>query len=367
MLPVNLTLTPSPRCNSRCSTCNIWRKREDELSLEEWDRTLQSIGSAPFWFTVSGGEPFLYQELVPLCELAYEHCRPEIINVPTNGLLYRRIPGLVDRMCEACPETEIIINLSLDGVREKHDAIRRVPGNFERLEKTYRALREMDHSNLTVGIHSVISRLNVQDMEELVDYALEMEPDSYITEIAEERVELDTVGEEITPSVADYSAAIDQLIARLKEQQFGGISRITEAFRVEYYGLVKRILAEERQVIPCFAGTASAQIYANGDVWPCCVRADRLGNLREVDYDFKRIWFSDRADRVRDSIRAGDCHCPLANAGYTNMLMHLPTLGRVSARVMVSSVPKQFTGTDRFSDSTGAKMAGTKRGQRKPL
>src|SRR5438874_13399082 len=35
MLPINLTLSPSPRCNSRCLTCNIWMKREDELTLEE--------------------------------------------------------------------------------------------------------------------------------------------------------------------------------------------------------------------------------------------------------------------------------------------------------------------------------------------
>src|SRR2546425_339975 len=57
LLPLNLTLSPSPKCNSRCLTCNIWMKRENELTIEEWDKVLASLGQAPYWFTISGGEP----------------------------------------------------------------------------------------------------------------------------------------------------------------------------------------------------------------------------------------------------------------------------------------------------------------------
>ncbi len=339
MLPINLTLSPSPRCNSRCLTCNIWMKREDELTLEEWDRVFQSLGRAPFWFTVSGGEPFMFQDLVPLCQSLYEHCRPGIINIPTNSLMYRIIPRKVEEICRRCPDAQIIINLSLDGVGEKHDHIRGVKGNFEKFELNYRALRELDCPNLTIGVHSVISRFNVDDAPELFDYAFGIEPDSYITEIAEQRVELDTVDLKITPSPDRYAWAINQLIERVEGQRFQGISKITEAFRVEYYRLVQRILAEETQVIGCYAGWASAQIYANGEVWPCCIRADSLANLRDVDYDFRRVWFSPEADRVRTSIRNKECYCPLANASYTNMLMHSPTLARVGAKVALSSIP----------------------------
>jgi MoaA/NifB/PqqE/SkfB family radical SAM enzyme len=324
-------------------TCNIWKKRENEFSLEEWDQTLQSIGKAPFWFTISGGEPFLFDQLVSLCRLAYEHCSPGIINIPTNGLLYRKIPRHVHEICRTCPDSEIIVNLSLDGVGEKHDQIRGVPGNFERFKISYQALRELNCPNLTIGVHSVISRFNLDHITELFDYSLSIKPDSYITEIAEQRVELDTLDEDITLSPEDYSWAIDQLIDRLTDRQFRGISKVTEAFRLEYYDLVKRILFEKSQVIPCFAGWASAQIYANGDVWPCCVRADRLGNLRDVDYDFRLIWFSHKTDRVRTSIRKKECYCPLANAGYTNMLMHPPTLVKVLGRVFAISLHR-FSG-----------------------
>lgn len=340
MLPINITLSPSPRCNSRCLTCNIWMKREDELTLDEWDRVFRSLGRAPFWFTVSGGEPFMFRDLVPLCQSLYRHCRPGIINIPTNSLMYKIIPARVEEICKSCPDAQIIINLSLDGVGEKHDRIRGIRGNFEKFEQNYHALRQLHCPNLNIGIHSVISRFNVDDVSELFGYALATKPDSYITEIAEQRVELDTVGINITPPVDKYSWAIDQLIDQIERREFQGISKITETFRIEYYKLVKQILREETQVIPCFAGWASTQIYANGEVWPCCIRADNLANLRDVGYDFKRIWFSPEADRVRQSIRNKECHCTLANASYTNMLMHLPTIARVAAKV--APTPEQL-------------------------
>jgi MoaA/NifB/PqqE/SkfB family radical SAM enzyme len=340
MLPVNITLSPSPRCNSRCLTCNIWMKREDELALTEWEKVFQSLGHAPFWFTVSGGEPFMYKDLVELCAALYRNCQPAIINIPTNSLMYNIIPAKVAQICETCRGSQIIINLSLDGVGEQHDRIRNVSGNFEKFERNFHALRELNYPNLSVGIHSVISRFNVAHVAELYDYALALEPDAYITEVAERRMELDTVGADITPTADKYASAIDQLIARVERARFNGVSRITEAFRLEYYQLVKRILAEETQVIGCYAGWASAQIYANGDVWPCCVRGESgWPNLREVDYDFRRVWFSPAATKTRASIRAKECYCPLANASYTNMLMHPPTLARVSARLAQSSLP----------------------------
>ncbi|HEX9030082.1 MAG TPA: SPASM domain-containing protein, partial [Anaerolineales bacterium] len=169
---------------------------------------------------------------------------------------------------------------------------------------------------------------------EIMAYADQSGADQFITEIAEPRVELDTVGLPITPDREAYAQAIDRLIAHVEQHRYHGIARVTEAFRVEYYKLVKRILDKEDQVIPCYAGWASAQIYANGTVWPCCVRADELGNLRDVGYDFGAIWFGEKIKEVRRSIAARECHCPLANASYTNMLHDIPTLARVGTKVL---------------------------------
>ena len=298
MLPLNITISPSPKCNSRCLTCNIWMKREDELSLAEWDKVLASLGDAPYWFTISGGEPLMYPGIVQLAQLVYKHNKPGIINIPTNALLPSG-PVRVRKILESCPDTQLIINLSLDGVGAKHDYIRGVPGNFEKFEERlqqYFELRE-EFPNLTVGIHSVVSVFSVGHLDELIAYADKSGADQFITEIAEPRVELDTVGLPITPDKESYGAAIDRLTAYVQSKEYRGLSRITEAFRVEYYKLVKRILDEEDQVIDCYAGWASAQIYADGTVWPCCVRADDLGNLRDTTTILKRSGLASASKR----------------------------------------------------------------------
>ena len=352
MLPMNLTLSPSPKCNSRCLTCNIWMKREDELTLDEWDKVLASLGQAPYWFTISGGEPLMYPHIVELAQLAYKHCRPAVINIPTNAIL-SSIPGRVQQIAESCPESQLIINLSLDGVGKKHDIIRGIQGNFEKFELRLKQLWDLRRQlpNLPIGIHSVVSTFSLGHLGELIEYADRSGADQFITEIAEPRVELDTVGLPITPTPSDYAAAIDRVITYIEGKRFRGIARFTEALRVEYYKLVERILDEKDQVIDCYAGWVSAQIYSDGTVWPCCVRADNLGSLREYDYDFGRIWFGEKIKEVRRSIAAKECHCTLANASYTNLLHHVPTLARLGVNLLTSKGKEPSVGNGKSNDS----------------
>ena len=334
LLPFSLVISVCYRCNSRCHTCNVWKKHADELTLLEWDRIFANIGRTPYYLTFTGGEPFLRRDLVELIASAYTHCRPAVITLPTNGLLSDLIPQEVEELLEVAPHSKLGINLSLDGLGDQHDAIRGVPGNFARTLQTYHALKAIDHPNLTVSLHTVISRYNVKDIPALYAELSALEPDSYITEIAEERVELDTVGLDIAPDLEDYAAAVDFLTEKLRERHFGGISKVTQAFRQRYYELVKQILRERRQVIPCYAGWASGHIAPDGDVWTCCIRAEPIGNLRETNYDLRPIWFGSRAEALRNDIRAGGCYCPMANAGYTNMFLHAPTLIRVALQAL---------------------------------
>ena len=94
-LPVNITVSVSYRCNSRCKTCNVWLLPNDDLTLTEWDQVFESLGRAPYWFTFSGGEPTLRKDLPEMVASAYRHCRPGIINIPTNGIQHKIIPGRI--------------------------------------------------------------------------------------------------------------------------------------------------------------------------------------------------------------------------------------------------------------------------------
>ncbi|HYT27785.1 MAG TPA: radical SAM protein [Ktedonobacteraceae bacterium] len=335
-LPMNLTISVSYRCNSRCKTCNVWQRPNDDFTIEEYDKTFASIGRDAYWFTFSGGEPTLRKDLPEMVEAAYRHCRPGIINIPTNGIQDKIIPDRIERVLKAAPTSDVIINLSLDGIGVKHDIVRGVRGNFERAMRTYAGLKALKgrYKNFTLGVHTVISNFNVDEFENIYAFVRdELKPDSFISEIAEERVELDTVGMGITPPIQKYQPVIERLQEGIRNAEFNGVSRITQAFRDRYYDIVKRTLVEKRQIIPCLAGVASAQIAPNGDVWTCCIRAESVGNLREHNYDFRSTWTTVKASELRRSIKAGECYCPLANASYTNMLCHVPTLTSVAIDV----------------------------------
>ncbi len=335
MLPINYTVSLLYSCNSRCSTCNIWKKTARNFSVDEYAKTFKKIGRSPYWITFSGGEPFLRRDILEIVSTIYGISRPHIINIPTNGILTDTIVEKTAAIAKACPKAQVIINVSIDGIEEQHDEIRHVPGNYKKAVATFQKLKALQIPNLAVGIHTVISKFNVETFPAIANELMRLKPDSYITEIAEERVELNTIGSHITPSLVSYKSAIDYLIHRIKNEKYKGMNKITMAFRIEYYNLVKHILRDERQILPCYSGVASAQISPDGDIWSCCVKARSLGNLRSNKYNFRQIWFGHEAELERRSIHKKQCWCPLANAAYTNMLMDFPTLTRVFWRSMI--------------------------------
>jgi len=322
------------RCNSRCKTCRIYKKKGKELSLQEYEKIFSSLGKDPYWITLSGGEPFLRKDIVQLCQLVGEICQPAIINIPTNGILSDFIIESVSQIAQHNNRSKIIINMSLDDIGKKHDELRGVKGNFKKVMSTYRGLKELDYPNLTVGIHTVISKFNVKRFPTIVENLLELEPDSFICEIAEKRRELGTLGLDIAPNIEDYSDAIQLLIDNLRGTKFFGISRLTQAFRMNYYDLTIKMLKQEKQVIPCYAGFASAHIAPDGGVWMCAVKAESIGNIKDAGYNFKTIWFSDEAKQARKTIKKAKCYCPFANVSYTNMLLNMKSLAKVSSNYL---------------------------------
>jgi len=212
---------------------------------------------------------------------------------------------------------------------------------------TLNSLKEK-YSCLTTGIHTVISRYNVYRLHQIVHYILNiLEPDHYIMEVAEERSELFNVGSGITPGPEELKDELSKILDYLKPRckRAKGISKVSLAFRLRYYELVPKILQVKRQLTPCMASFASCHINPYGELWPCCILGyeANMGKLRRCNYNFKRLWFSNHNEEVRENIRKGMCSCPLANANYTNLLFNFKELLRISIKILslLGNMPKQ--------------------------
>lgn len=333
-LPFNYTFLISTKCNSRCKTCNIWKENLKDLNLAEWKKIFQSLDNSPFWVTVSGGEPFLQPHLYKMVILLDKICHPAIINIPTNSLLVDKIEDQVKKILKKV-KAQLVINLSLDGIGEEHDRIRGIRGNFKKVMQNYHNLKKLQkkYSNLTVGFGTVISRQNIKTVDQVFDFVFKLEPGQYVTEIAEERVELNNLGSNITPSFDGYSKIIDQLLKKMRDKKFKGIGRISRAFRFEYYQFVKDWLLN-KNLLPDYAGFASCEITSTGDIWPSCIKGEKMGNLRKVNYHFPTIWFSIRGDQLRKEIKKEGSSYPLANAFYSSALHHPPTLLKILHKII---------------------------------
>jgi MoaA/NifB/PqqE/SkfB family radical SAM enzyme len=334
--PITLTFSVTSACQSKCKTCNIGLKylenperKKDDLSLEEIEKIFKSIGQI-YFFNISGGEPFLRDDLPEMIELACKYLKPRIFHTPTNAILSKKIRDLTIKSLEIIkaydPNVPFTVKPSIDGVGDLHDEIRGVKGNFKQLEKTISYLKEVEkeYPSFHLELGTVISNFNIDHLSEIEDYVHSQGVQSYRNEIAEQRTEFFNLRDNITPDADTYERLIKGFAAKIRKNLATkrSLARTTEALRLVYYELVVEILREKKQVIPCFAGVSNVHINYNGEVWPCCVLgySQPLGSLRADGYDFQKVWYSAQANAVRKYIKDGNCACPLANQAYSNIL-----------------------------------------------
>jgi len=349
--PVTLTFSVTNLCQSKCKTCQIWQRYrqrpaevKNELTLEEIERIFASFRKRVYFLNISGGEPTVRKDLPEIIRAALLTLRPHIVHIPTNGITPNRIEQICARTLKHMDAVgftgPFTVKPSFDGVGAAHDETRGVPGNFERVLETIKRLKKLreGHPNLHVELGTVVSKFNLDQIEEIAAYVQKLDVDNYRNEIAEQRAEFYNIGDPITPSADEYRELMKTFKATVREdlKSKRRFARVTQAFRFVYYDLVSRIIDEERQVIPCYGGVSNAHLSAHGEVWPCCVLGDEksMGNVRDFDYDFHALWNSTRAAEVRKFIQAGGCACPLANQAYSNILCHPPSLAKVLWQVM---------------------------------
>jgi MoaA/NifB/PqqE/SkfB family radical SAM enzyme len=336
-LPINLTVSVTYSCPSRCATCDIWQKKVDDMSVDEYGRLFPTLAKVPVWVTLSGGDQFVRSDFDEVVRLVKTQIEPSIVNIPMNGVISERAFQLLPRIAHYTAGAQLVLNLSVDEIGEAHDRIRGAERNFEKLRLVAELIHDLKktYPHVVLGVHTVISRLNVGRIPAIEREARAIfRPDSYIAEVAENRVELKTMDKHITPDVADYRRAVAHLQQAIRAHRSSHpVARLVESLRLEYYELSARILEEKRQIIDCYAGWASAHLAPDGHVWGCCVRAESVGNVRDCGYDFGTVWFGPKADAFRASVRAHACSCPLANASYTNLLLDARSLVRVASNM----------------------------------
>ena len=127
------------------------------------------------------------------------------------------------------------------------------------------------------------------------------------------------------------------------------------AKRIVRHRLIAEIAKTNTYQIPCYAGSLGSCMFANGDIYPCELLIDRkLGNVRESDYDFKKIWYGKKADDARAFIRDTKCFCTYECFLTVNILFNprmMPKILKEWGSLKVRKALRKLSGGKRPSES----------------
>lgn len=316
--PIHLTFFLTRKCNAHCPFCFYLKSPDNpqsaapELSLDEIERISRSLGRL-LWLAFSGGEVYLRKDLFEISKVFYDHNRPAVMLYPSNGLLPNLIRDQTERIAAHCRSSVVVVKLSLDGVGIDHDTLRNTRGNFDKTMQTYALLKGLldVYPNFELGFNTVLTAHNQDKAEQIIDFVGGLDRRITHTISMVRGNLLDNGYKQVDPD--NYRRAAEMLATRLRERtsgihRFRG-ARLKAAQDVLQRRFIHQTLTGQDRSLSCYAGKLNLVLTESGEVHPCEILAQSLGNVRDHDYDIMRVTRTEKAGDILRSIAASNPHC----------------------------------------------------------
>ncbi|MEA2056532.1 MAG: hypothetical protein U9O78_02320, partial [Patescibacteria group bacterium] len=154
--------------------CNIWQNDSSgEMSLKKWEQVMDDeIFQEIKVLTLSGGEPVLTKEFEDKVKVIVA-AMPNLtkLNLITNGFAQNLVLEKVKFLLNFCQQKgiKLSVSISLDGVGQTHEEIRRIPNAFEKTYGTIKKLQQLQRDcDFQMGSGAVL-------MKQTIDKAVEFE------------------------------------------------------------------------------------------------------------------------------------------------------------------------------------------------
>jgi len=356
-LPVYLLVFVTNRCNAACDHCFYWRElnqKTSELTIDEYDRLASSVGPL-LQVTLTGGSPELRKDLPDITNVFVERCAPANITFCMLGASTDRILEQVEAVVSRHPKQRLTVAISLDGLGEEHDKLRKLPGCFDRVVATFRGLGVLKRSfpGLRLAVGMTVHGLNYLSVETTAAWVRANLPVDLLKPIL-------VRGDPINPETLDercktsYMRVIDQdrcWVSGERAQLLSPMDFLISIKEEVQRDLIAEISHTQRARAVCSGGRETGVIYPNGDVLGCELREERLGNLRDCNMDLSRVWLNDSADSFRATAgKVAACagcyhHCFLSPPIFRSPSLW-PQVVRAAFAVMRRGTPQRAHATE---------------------
>ncbi len=306
--PYFCTFIVTWRCNARCVMCDIWQKAgQAEMDSAQIRDVLKKISDIRV-IRLTGGEPFLREDLGGIVSDVFRYTKAQIVHITTNGILTDRIKTFA----EDNASRRLHIKISLNAVGERHDRVMGVPGAFDRVMDTIRELKKRcENSSLFLGINQTITDWPSYEDSKEIRKLCRSEGLAYLPVLAYQPVALYSLGEgekNESPRFVPFGEfSHDQLREMLRDflEETARIKNLTERIVKRYYlnGLSARLLeGKDRPRPPCVALRNHIRLLPNGDIPVCLYNAKIMGNLQRQDLN--EVWEGQNVRKMRGWVKA---------------------------------------------------------------
>jgi len=309
-LPEHITFFITNRCNLKCKHCFYWDKlnKEKDFGIDEFKIAMRNAGQFKF-VSVTGGEPFLRNDIDEIVKTLVEINKVKRISIPTNGFETNRVVDLTKRILKAIDNrANLIVKVSLDGTKNIHNQIRGDDRCFDNAINTFKKLKKLseENNNFKVGILMTYSTLNENNVSELYGYIRNHLKADFV---GLNLVRGDLKNEGIkNVDLSQYNELYERI-----EKDFRSKKELAYLFYSSYKDKVRKsiswIINNNKYPFKCYAGRLSCVIDENLNIFACEALPIKMGNLKEFNYDFKKLWFSEFAYNVRKYIDSKKCIC----------------------------------------------------------
>jgi radical SAM protein with 4Fe4S-binding SPASM domain len=280
--------------------------RKNELTLAELEQIAKSMPKFP-WLLLSGGEPFLRDDLAGIVEIFYRFNRITNVTIPTAGIYPDRVAAFIGEAAKLESGIDFNINFSVYGPQPVHEGVTGVAGSYSKtlacIDRVAKLTAALSNFRLAINVPLIASnettfRDTLREMRSRFPN-IRLNPGIARGMPKEER-EL-----EVDPQT--YRKGVDDLWSNQPPGRvMGRIFSLRNRFMHERIYATKLGNAKYRD---CNAGQLSFVVSEYGDVFSCELIDQKLGNLRDCGYDFKKIYNSAARKRFVESIKANRCTC----------------------------------------------------------
>ena len=329
--PVSIVHFLTNRCNARCSFCfidfNNPNTFKNELTLNEINKLTKSMGKSLLNVNLTGGEPFARKDITDIARSYIKNTTVQSIYVTTNGSLPNRIENFAKEVTNFKNDIELTVQISIDDFPKKHNKERKINNLFENCIDTYIRLKKSP-SNVSPVVSITVNHENCDDIKNIYSYLVnQCGIESLKCTIVRDEGVYKTPQNKREKILESYSWLTNKILEMTKNKTIKNYNSNSIQGKLHNkkdeisWELTKKMYLKPNYISPCHAGSLFGIITAAGMVYPCEILEKKLlGNLRENNMNFMKIWNNQTNSDTKKFIKKTNCNCTYECALTYNIL-----------------------------------------------